>query len=362
MLRITEYIKEILNGKKARTFDGKVLIWNLTNVCNLNCQHCYSSANQITDNQLSYEEIVSFIPQLKQNNIKIVILSGGEPLLRKDIFNIARKIQQEGIITYLSTNGLLIDRRNISQIKEVFNYVGISIDGRKEIHDFFRGRKGAYERSLEAIRLCLENNIKVGLRFTLTPNTYDSLKHIFDLSEKENIPKIYISHLVYSGRGQNLPELMRSFYKSAVDFILEKAFFYVENGIKIDIVTGNNEADAVYLYLKFKERYPELSHRLYERLKIWGGNRSGDKILNIDFQGNVKPDTFYHHSIGNIKEKPLKQILQESQLIKMLNRHPRILEGKCSDCRFLEICNGSSRPRAFFTYGSYKAEDPACYI
>ncbi|NPA51336.1 MAG: radical SAM protein [Aquificae bacterium] len=362
MLRITEYIKEILQNKEARKFDGRVLIWNLTNICNLNCKHCYSSANQITENQLSYEEVIGFIPQLKENNIKIVILSGGEPLLRKDIFDIAKKIREEGIVTYLSTNGLLIDGNNIHQIKETFNYVGISIDGKKEIHDLFRGRKGAYEGSLKAVKLCLEQRIKVGLRFTLSPNTYDSLKHIFQLAQEENIPKIYISHLVYSGRGQNLSELLKDFYKKAVDYILEKSFFYVENDIKIDVVTGNNEADAVYLYLKFKEKYPEHSEKLYKRLKKWGGNRSGDKILNIDFQGNVKPDTFYHHSIGNIREKPLKQILEESTLIRMLNHYPRILDGKCANCKFIDICNGSSRPRAFFTYGSYKAEDPACYI
>ena len=362
MLRITEYIRESINGKKARSFNGSVLIWNLTNVCNLNCKHCYSSANEITENELSFEEVINFIPQLKENNIKIVILSGGEPLLRKDIFDIAKAIREEGIITYLSTNGLLINEDNIGQIKEVFNYVGISIDGKEQVHDFFRGRRGAYRRSLEGIRLCLENGIKVGLRFTLTPNTYDSLSHIFELAEREGIPKIYISHLVYTGRGQNLPELMRDFYRRSVDFILEKSFYYVENGIPIDVVTGNNEADAVYLYQKFKERYPEHAEKLYNRLKQWGGNRSGVKILNIDFQGNVKPDTFYHESVGNIREKPLKQILEESELIRLLRQHPRVLSGKCSTCRFIEICNGSSRPRAYFTYGDYRAEDPACYV
>ncbi len=362
MLRITEYIREVLEGKKARTFNGRVLIWNLTNRCNLNCQHCYSSANQFVDGELTYDEIINFIPQLKQNNIKIVILSGGEPLLRKDLFDIAYRIKEEGIITYLSTNGLLINHQNIGKIKENFNYVGISIDGKKEIHDFFRGKKGAYEKSLSAIRLCLEHKLKVGLRFTLTPDTYSSLKFIFHLTEQENIPKIYISHLVYSGRGQNLSELLKDFYKKAVDLIIEKSFFYVENKIPIDVVTGNNEADAVYLYQKFKERYPTKAQEFYDRLKRWGGNRSGDKILNIDYQGNVKPDTFYHHSVGNIREKPLKQILEESKLIKMLNHYPRVLDGKCSKCRYIEICNGSSRPRAFFTYGNYKSEDPACYI
>jgi len=113
MLRITEYIRESINGKKARSFNGSVLIWNLTNVCNLNCE-----------NELTYEEIIGFIPQLKENNIKIVILSGGEPLLRKDIFDIAKAIREEGIITYLSTNGLLINKDNIRQIKEVLRNKG----------------------------------------------------------------------------------------------------------------------------------------------------------------------------------------------------------------------------------------------
>ena len=362
MLRITEYIRDTLEGKKPRVFNGVILIWNLTNVCNLYCKHCYSSANQIKDGELSFEEIKRVVPELKKAGVKIAILSGGEPLMREDIYEISEYIKSNGIMTYLSTNGLLIDENNIDKIKEHFNYLGISIDGKPEMHDLFRGKRGAYEQSMKAIRLGLDRGIKVGLRYTFSSMNAESLPYIFELVEKENIPKLYISHLVYTGRGNRLSSVEKENYKKSVQFIIDKAFEYVENNVDIDIVTGNHEADAVMLYKEFSKRYPELSEKMYERLKIWGGNSSGERIINIDFKGNVKPDTFYFDSIGNVREKPFYQIFNGNGLLSKLREHPRKIKGKCSNCEYIEICNGSSRPRSYAVYGDYFMEDPACYI
>jgi len=362
MLRITEYIRKSLNGEKVRPFPGVILIWNLTNVCNLFCQHCYSSANTVRTDEITIDEIKQQIPYLKKARVKYLILSGGEPLLREDLFDIAQLFNENGFITTLSTNGLLINEKNIDLIKKHFSYVGISIDGDEETHDRFRGMEGAFRRSMEAIRLVRDAGIKVGMRFTITSQTYKSIPFIFRLAEEENIPKLYFSHLVYSGRGRNLTQAEKDDYRKIVEGIIEKGFQYVEEGRKIDIVTGNNEADAVVLYEKFKEKYPEKAELLYQNLKIWGGNQAGVRIADIDHRGYVKPDTYFPFKLGNIREKNFYEIWNSNGILSKLRQHPRPVKGRCGQCEFLDVCNGNSRSRAYAVYGDYFAEDPECYI
>ncbi|MBM4064508.1 MAG: radical SAM protein [Planctomycetes bacterium] len=362
MLRITEYIRDALSRKGYRPFSGTIVIWNITNNCNLSCKHCYANANQAKGKDLDSEEAISLIHQLKQSDVKFAILSGGEPLLRDDIFDIASELKNAGIKTYLSTNGILVSEDNINRIKEHIDYIGISIDGETEIHDSFRGRKGAFEDSMRAIRLCLKNGLKVGVRFTLTENTQKSLPFIFGLARKEGIPKIYISHLVYSGMAGNLRDVERDDYWRAVEFILKKSFEFVEKNVPTDVVTGNNDADAVMLLDAFKKRYPDAYDRLYERLKMWGGNQAGKRLVNIDSEGNVKPDPFFHDAVGNVRTRSFCEIWNSNGILSRLRENPRRLRGRCGKCAYIEICNGNSRARAYARYGNYYEEDPACYI
>jgi len=362
MLRMTEYIRKTLEGKRITPFNGKILIWNLTNACNLFCKHCYSAANTSRNGEIDIKDIEKQIPFLKKAGVKVLILSGGEPLIREDIFDIAELFNRNGFITTLSTNGLLIDEKNIDKIKIHFSYVGISIDGNEETHDRFRGMKGAFKRSLESVRLVRDAGIKTGIRFTLSSETEKDLPFIFSLAEREKLPKVYISHLVYSGRGKHLSQSEKEKYKKHVDFIMEKSFEYVEKGISIDVVTGNNEADAVVLYHTFKKRYPEKAELMYENLKIWGGNQAGVRIFDIDYRGFVKPDTYFPYKIGNIYEKDFYQIVNSNGVMTKLRQHPRPVKGKCEKCDYLEICNGNSRSRAYAVYGDLFAQDPDCYL
>lgn len=362
MLRITEYIRDAITYKDAKPCNGTIVIWNLTNICNLSCRHCYSSANRTTTGEIRKSEASSLIHELRESKVGFAILSGGEPLMREDIFDIAHELKSQGIRTYLSTNGLLVDRSNGEKIKKYFDYIGISIDGEPHIHDSFRGKEGAFEKSLKAVRLCLENGLRVCLRFTLAENTQNSLPFIFDLVEKIGVPKLYISHLVYSGRGGGLHSIGKHDYQRAVEFILNKSFEFVEKNIPLDVVTGNNDADAVMLLKAFKVRYPEIYWRLYERLRLWGGNQAGKRLVNIDSQGNVKPDPFFRDVIGNLHHRSFQEIWNSNGILSRLRETPRKISGRCGTCGYLEICNGNSRARAYAVYKDYFAEDPACSI
>jgi len=259
MFRLSNLIKITLEDTKSRTLNGSIMIWNFTNRCNLSCHHCYSKADANEKDTLTYEEIEQTISRLKKGGVNFVIFSGGEPLLRKDIFDIAQCMKDNGIMTYLSTNGLYINEKNVDQIIDTFNYIGISIDGIEEIHDQFRGQKGSYKKSIEAIKLVQAHGGNAGIRFTITKETQDSFYAMFDLCEELNVDKLYISHLVYSGRGEeNLEiDISKEQRREYVEFIIDKAFEYYKDNSKIDLVTGNMEMDSILLLNRFKKQYPQ---------------------------------------------------------------------------------------------------------
>ena len=367
MFRLSNLLKSVVEGKPTRVLNGSIAIWNFTNRCNLSCLHCYSKATLDSTDTLTTKDIMTTLPKLKANGVKFIIFSGGEPLTRKDIYQIAQRCRELGIVTYLSTNGLYVKHSNAKQILETFNYIGISIDGSEEVHDRFRGLKGSFRASMEAVDLLNSYNLtKVGIRFTITKDTYDDLEFIFKLAEQHNIPKIYISHLVYSGRGlENLEiDLTKEQRRTAVNYILDKAFEYHESGRDIEIVTGNMEMDSILFYNRFVEKYPQYATEMKKRLIAWGGNSAGRKLLNIDSEGNVKPDPFFPFIIGNILKEDFSDIWTNNptEILEKLRVHPRRLGGKCESCQYLEICNGGSRSRAYAIYDDLWAQDPSCYL
>ncbi|MEO5356411.1 MAG: radical SAM protein [Nitrospirae bacterium YQR-1] len=362
MLRLSEFLHDSSSGKLYKEMKGIVCIWNLTNKCNLTCKHCYSSANEELQSTMSIETIAGVLPQLKESGVKMVILSGGEPLLRQDIFDIAGIMRKSGLNLTLSTNGLLINENIIDKIKDSFQYVGISIDGEPGVHDHFRGRFGAYDSSIRAIGLCMEAGINVGVRFTLSNLTYRSLPHIFRLVEEMKIPKLYISHIVTSGRGKDLMLPKRQEYLSSVRLTINKTIEYFKEGGITKIVTGNNDSEAVVFLNTVQEQLPEVYPILLQSLTHWGGNQAGVKLMNINHRGEVRPDPFFVHNCGNLHENSLTSIWNSNGLLTMLREKPRKVKGKCMNCEYLAICNGNCRARAYAFYGTYDAEDPGCLI
>ena len=366
MLRVSNLINSVISGKKSRVLDGNIIIWNFTNRCNLTCRHCYSYADPNSKDFLTTKLIVDSIKDLKSAGVRFVIFSGGEPLIRKDIFDIADKMREEGIITYLSTNGLYINEKNVDKIIEKFNYIGISIDGIEDIHDDFRGLKGAYKKSIASIELIQAHGGNAGIRFTMTKETQDSFYDIFRLAEELKVDKLYLSHLVYSGRGlENLKmDISKEKRIEFVNFIIDKALKYQKEGKKMDIVTGNMEMDAIILLEKFSKEYPHLKDEMIKRLKNWGGNSAGKRLGNINSIAEVKPDPFFPFVVGDMNKKSFNEIWldDENDILNKLRVTPRKISGKCRDCKVIDICNGGSRSRAYAISGDLWAEDPSCYL
>ena len=372
MFRISQYMRELKDPTPigpVRSPSGPVVVWNLIRRCNLTCKHCYSiSADTDFAGELSTEEIYTVMDDLRAFGVPVLILSGGEPLLRPDIYDISRRAKQKGFYVGLSSNGTLIDESNIQQIADVgYNYVGISIDGVRETHDKFRRLDGAFDASMHAIQLCNEIGVKVGLRFTMTQDNDNQLPDMIRMMDDYNIDRFYFSHLNYAGRGNTHREDDSVFTSTrrAMDMLFDLCWDYAQRGVEKEFVSGNNDADGVYLLLWVKERMPHMYDHMLAKLKQWGGNSTGVNIANIDNLGNVHPDTmWWNYNLGNVRERAFSEIWPDTSdpLMDGLKKRPRPVKGRCGACQFLDVCNGNTRVRAYQLTGDYWAEDPGCYL
>lgn len=372
MFRISQYMKEIENPAPPRQGSrpsGPVVIWNLIRRCNLACKHCYSiSADHDFPGELTIKEIHAVMDDLKEFGVPVLILSGGEPLLHPHIFDISRRAKRMGFYVGLSSNGTLISESNIREIADIeYDYVGISIDGLKETHDYFRRKAGAFEASMKAVKLCRDNGIKVGLRFTMTLDNYNELSDLLALMDTEDINKFYLSHLNYAGRGNRnrKDDVTHKITRKSLDILFSKCWQDTKEGRNREYVSGNNDADGVYFMYWVKKHFPEKEDYIRKRLEQWGGNSSGVNIANIDNLGNVHPDTFWwHYNLGNVKQRPFSEIWMDTSdpIMTGLKDKPRKISGRCGHCCFFNICGGNTRIRALQMTGDPWAEDPACYL
>lgn len=346
-----------------------IVVWNITRRCNLKCIHCYSDSDaREYPGELTWAQCQSVIDDLASYGIPALLLSGGEPLIHPRFFDIATYARQKGIKLTLSTNGTLIDQDTAARLKALqFAYVGISLDGIGATHDHFRGRQGAFDKAVSAFRNCKAVRQKVGLRLTLSANNIADLDHILDFIEREDIERVCFYHLVYSGRGSNVADVSHEQTRDAIDKIIDRTQQWHANGKPREVLTVDQPADGAYLYLRMLREDPDRADEMLNLLKWNGGgtNSSGRGIGNIDTQGNVHPDQFWQSlTLGNVKERPFSEIWrdQSNGTLAALRDRTKKLEGKCSDCRFLNICGGGFRVRAVQVHGNIWAPDPACYL
>lgn len=367
-LRYTSDAHKAKNG--VRPGAGPVVVWNSTRTCNLKCRHCYMSSDaKKYANELTTEEAKQFIDDLADFKVPVLLFSGGEPLIRPDFFELADYAAKKGVRPTLSTNGTLITPEVARKIKDIgVGYVGISLDGLREVNDAFRGKKGAFEAAMNGIKNCVAVDQRVGLRFTINHHNIQELENIFDFIEEENINRVCFYHLVYSGRGNQMMDQDVSAAESrrAMDIIIRRTRDFEERGLKKEILTVDNHCDGVYMYLKaLSEGKDELAGQIKKYISMNGGNRSGIAFAEVDPMGYVHPDQFtQHHTFGNVRERKFGDIWRDTSnpiMAGLKNRKP-LLKGRCSKCIYLDNCNGNFRTRAEARTGDFWESDPSCYL
>ena len=346
-----------------------VVVWNVTRRCNLRCIHCYAHAkDKEFENELTLEEGKQLLDDLSEFGCPVVLFSGGEPLMHPHLIELASYAVEKGMRAVISTNGTLITREIARDLKAIgLSYVGISLDGMEEIHDRFRGFKGAFKGALEGVENAQNEGIKVGLRFTINRINYREIPAIFDLIEEREIPRACFYHLVYAGRGSKLmkEDLNHEETRKVVDLIIDRTAELHAKGKPKEILTVDNHADGPYVYLRLLKEDPRRAEEVLELLQMNEGNSSGRGIGCVSWDGEVHADQFWrHYSFGNVRERPFSEIWTDlsNPLMRKLKEKKKYVKGRCSECKWLDICAGNFRVRAEAATGDLWAPDPACYL
>lgn len=346
-----------------------VVVWNCTQRCNLKCVHCYAkSEDKSYTGELPTDQAKAMIDDLAAFGAPVLLFSGGEPTLRKDLVELMQYAKDAGMRVVISTNGTLISREKAESYAEVgLSYVGVSLDGGPETHDKFRGIPGSFDKAIAGIRNSRAAGIKVGLRMTINRRNAQDIDAVFDLLEEEDVPRVCFYHLVYAGRGSKLMEedLDHEETRAAVDLIMNRTKDLFDRGIPKEVLTVDNHADGPYVYLRLLREDPKRAAEVLQLLGYNEGNSSGNGIGCVSWDGEVYADQFWrHYSFGNVTKRPFSEIwtdLTEPLMAKLKDKKPWV-RGRCAECRWLTICGGNFRVRAEAATGDLWQPDPACYL
>jgi len=350
-----------------------VVFWNLTDRCNLACSHCYSRSGpgQDTAAELTTSEARALIDDFATMGVPLILFSGGEPLLREDIWELARHAASRGIKMALSTNGTLISSATARQISENgIEYAGISLDGAvAATHDRFRNSPGAFDRSIAAFSHCREAGVRCGVRITLTRENCGELGALIDLAKLIGASRFCLYWLVPAGRGRDGYERLQlgpDTVTAALDLLHRKAR-ETEKGV-MEFLTVDAPQDAIRLlrYME-QEQSPDLNDARTLITSSNGGCSAGNRVANIDPQGNVYPCQFARSPeflIGNIREQPFSELWADSShpVLALFRNRPVPLTGACGRCRHQALCGGGCRVRAFAATGNFYGDDPFCSL
>ncbi|MFB6073970.1 MAG: TIGR04347 family pseudo-SAM/SPASM protein [Haloarculaceae archaeon] len=347
-----------------------VVVWNLTKQCNLYCEHCYAAADtEHAPGELTTAEGKALLDDLADYGVPVVLFSGGEPLVRDDLEELIAYATDRGLRAVLSTNGTLITEARARSLRDAgLSYAGVSVDGLPERNDAFRGREGAFDAAVRGIEQCLDAGLKTGLRYTITQHNAPDLEGVVDLLHDVGLDRFCFYHLDYGGRGTEIldADLSPDERREAVERVCEMTRAYHDRGEEIETLLVGNYADAAYLVEYAREHLSaEQARRVYEYLRVNGGDPAGERVADVDYQGNVHLTQFWQgYSLGNVRDRPFGAIWEDESnpLLRGLRDRESRLAGRCGECRYREICRGGSRLRALTVHDDPFAPDPQCYL
>ncbi|RQG90408.1 TIGR04347 family pseudo-SAM/SPASM protein [Natrarchaeobius chitinivorans] len=347
-----------------------VVVWNATRRCNLYCSHCYAAAETTpATGEFTTAEAKRFLDELADYGAPVILFSGGEPLVRSDLVELVAHAADRGLRPVLSSNGTLLTPEKATALRDAgLEYAGISVDGLPERNDRFRGHDGAFDAAVSGIEHCLDAGLKTGLRYTITEANAADLEGVVDLLVDVGVDRFCFYHLDYGGRGGEIidADLSPSAKREAVSRLCDLTLDYHDRGEEIETLLVGNYADAAFLVEYALETFGEERARaVYEYLERNGGDPTGERIADVDYQGNVHPNQFWQgYSLGNVRDRPFGDIWEDESnpLLSALRNRESHLTGRCSRCQYQSICRGGSPLRAATTSGDPFAPDPQCYL
>ena len=343
------------------SYKPTVASWNLTQACNLRCSHCYLDAGKATPHELLTAEGFQLIDQLRELGTDLLILTGGEPLLRRDLFSLARHASECGMMVVLGTNGTLLDEGMAQRLKASgVQGVGISLDSlTPEKHDTFRGLRGAWEKAVRAIEICIAQGLEVAVQTSVLPMNYDEIPQLIAFAYEKGARAFNAYFLICTGRGEKLTDITPQQYEALLNDLIDAQARYV------------SEKRSFLVRAKCAPHIKRLAHKKLAGgmacrartkagaigLLAAAGCPAGTSYLRIGPQGDVTPCPYLPFVLGNVRQTPLRQIWEGSEVLHKLRALE--LQGRCGVCEFKELCVGC-RARAFALTGDLFNEDPWC--
>lgn len=321
-----------------------LISWNLTKKCNLRCPHCYMEAGKAAAGELTTDECLGLIREFKSLGTEMLILTGGEPLLRRDIYDIARTASDEGIWVVMGTNGVLITENVVRKMIECgVKGVGISLDSLDPAqHDHFRGGPNAWKYAVRALELCHAYGLQVLVQTTVMAFNRHEIYQMIDFAREKGAWSFNLYFLVQTGRGQQLNDL------SAED----------TERVLTDLVERQDTYRPMLVRAKCAPHFKRIAYERGVGGLESGGCMAGTQYCRITPEGDVTPCPYMTAVAGNVREQPFTEIWNTSPMLLSL-RDQKQLKGRCGRCEYSELCGGC-RCRAYAAYGDYLQEDPSC--
>lgn len=336
--------------------DLRMIAWEVTRSCNLSCLHCRAAAERGPyQGELTTQECFRFIDEVAAFSKPVLILTGGEPLLREDIFEIATYAKRKGLRAVMAVNGTLLDAGKATKAKRAgIQRLSISLDGASaESHDRFRGVAGAFEGAMEGIRYLREAELDFQINTTVTKKNLVEVEDILKLAIQLGAVAHHIFLLVPTGRGKELAgdEIAPEDYERTLVWFYEQ-----ENEVPLQL-----KATCAPQYYRIVHQHGGAQARRDEGKNLNAFTRGclgGASFCFVSHRGDIQPCGYLEVIAGNMRERPFQQVWEEAEVFEKL-RDLKNLEGKCGRCEYRVVCGGC-RARAFSLSGDYLAEEPFC--
>jgi radical SAM protein with 4Fe4S-binding SPASM domain len=348
-----------------------LVVWDFTHKCNLACKHCYSNSGEVQEEELSTEQALEVVDQLAGAGVTALAFSGGEPLTRKDFFQVAKHASDCGLYVSLASNGTLLTKENVQKIKEAkVNYIDVSIDGASaKTHDDFRGVPGTFDKALAGLKNCVEADLCVCIATTVGKNNLEELPAIIDLAEKIQAERFTYFNFIPTGRGkahfdQDLSPKER---EEVLRYLLNR----MSSGCKTTILATAPQLARVGLQCQGSEGTGEITMSMahMQTVKVTkkavplgdfiGGCGAGRLYCSISPQGDLHPCVFLPVSVGNLKTEKFQDIWLNAPLFKAFRNRDN-LKGSCGKCDYKFICGGCRARSAAYHNGDMLNGDPGC--
>lgn len=346
-----------------------IVVFNCTWRCNLKCRHCYSHVQNCREEaELSTEQARRLIDQIAAFGCPVLLFSGGEPLLREDLFDLIQYAGGKGLRTVLSTNGTRLQDEKARLLASLgVSYVGVSLDGPADFHDDFRQEKGSFAAAAEGIRACRRAGIPAGIRFTMTADNLKQIPSIFKIAEDLDVRRICFYHLIRTGRAKSLDKAVPSvsLMREAMDAILGLTEQLTSAGTVDEVLTVGNHADGPYLLMRLRQVSAVRAAAAEAWLQRAAGNRIGQNIAAVDWAGRVYPDQFWRlYPLGNILDRPFAEIWQDEScpVLRILRNKKEYQDPRCRRCRWFDLCGGNFRSLDGGADVRDWRNEPPCYL